>query len=288
MTNHLLVKATAPFILTALGVEEERLRAQGIAPETLATIYNDFVQRQQELNTIGAQVIATLQQAGEVHVLRYRVKDPLHLLRKVIRKKDEYPERSIDGLNYMDWINDLVGVRAIHLYKEAWRTTGQFIQDVWELKRPPIAYVHPEEDKAVVQQYQEAGFDIRPHSNGYRALHYVISTQPYKQRYYIEIQLRTLFEEGWSEIDHAIRYPDQHCNAIVRDLLTILNRFTGQADSIATFIQIMLEQIQTRIPLSMEQHHLLQDQLAALPITEEERQKLLQHLKRLSAGDQTP
>lgn len=286
MTNRLLPdKAFVPFILTSLGMKEETLRAQGIAPETLAAIYSDFVQRQQELNTIGAQVIATLQQAREVHVLRYRVKDPLHLLRKVIRKKDEYPERSIDGLNYMDWINDLVGVRAIHLYKEAWRTTGQFIQDVWELKRPPIAYVHPEEDKAVVQQYQEAGFDIRPHSNGYRALHYVISTKPYKQRYYIEIQLRTLFEEGWSEIDHAIRYPDHHCNAIVRDLLTIFNRFTGQADSIATFIRIMLEQIQHRVPLSKEQHKLLLSQIEALPVSGEERKLLSGRLRQLLHRD---
>ena len=37
----------------------------------------------------------------------------------------------------------------------------------------------------------------------YRSLHYIIK---YKG-YYVEIQGRTLFEEGWSEIDHDIVYP---------------------------------------------------------------------------------
>jgi putative GTP pyrophosphokinase len=283
--HHLPDKATVSFILTALGIEEEALRAQGIAPETLAAIYNDFVQRKQELTHVAAQVIATLQRAEDVHMLRYRVKDPIHLIRKVIRKKAEYPDRVIDEHNYMDWINDLVGVRAMHLYKASWQSTGKFIEETWELKRPPIAYVRAEEDALTVQQFSEAGFNIKPHPHGYRALHYVIRTQPYKQRYYIEIQLRTLFEEGWSEIDHAIRYPDLSCSAMVRDLLTILNRFTGHADSIASFIRILLEHLQARIPLSLEKHSLLRSQMEALPITEEERQKLHEHLRRLSEGD---
>lgn len=285
MTNHNLPeKATVPFILAALGIEEEALRAQGIAPETLAAIYNDFVQRQHELTNVAAQILATLQRAEEVHMLRYRVKDPIHLIRKVIRKKAEYPERVIDEHNYMDWINDLVGVRVMHLYKAFWQSTGKFIEEAWELKRPPIAYVRTEEDEATVQQFSDAGFNIKPHAYGYRALHYVIRTQPYKQRYYIEIQLRTLFEEGWSEIDHAIRYPDLSCSAMVRDLLTILNRFTGQADSIASFIRIMLEHLQARTPLTTQKHTLLQAHLEALPVTEEEKQKLQEHLQRLSEG----
>jgi putative GTP pyrophosphokinase len=40
-------------------------------------------------------------------------------------------------------------------------------------------------------------------------VHYVVRTQAKKQRYFVEIQLRTLFEEGWSEIDHAVRYPEE-------------------------------------------------------------------------------
>jgi putative GTP pyrophosphokinase len=286
MTNYNLPdKATVPFILTALNIKEEALRAQGIAPETLVAIYNDFVHRKQDLTNVAAQIIATFQQVEEVHMLKYRVKDPIHLIRKVIRKKAEYPDRSMDEHNYMDWLNDLVGVRVMHLYKESWQITGRFIEKTWDLKRPPIAYVHAEEGESTVQQFAKAGFTIKPHTYGYRALHYVIRTQPYKQRYHIEIQLRTLFEEGWSEIDHAIRYPDHHCSAIVRDLITILNRFTGQADSVASFIKIMLGYIRARKPLTVENYKYLNPHIETLPISEKEKRMLHAHLERILQND---
>ena len=37
----------------------------------------------------------------------------------------------------------------------------------------------------------------------YRSVHYIIKYEGV----YLEIQVRTLFEEGWGEVDHAILYP---------------------------------------------------------------------------------
>jgi ppGpp synthetase/RelA/SpoT-type nucleotidyltranferase len=280
-------KATLPLILAALNTEQETLRAQGIEPQTLVAIYNDFIQRKPELTDIAEMTTGTLLLAREVHAVRYRVKDPLHLLRKVIRKKSEYPERNIDEHNYLDWINDLVGVRVMHLYKELWRATGQFIQETWKLKRPPIAYVAAGESGPLVQQFIDAGYDIRQHAHGYRAVHFVICTQPNKQRYFVEVQLRTLFEEGWSEIDHAIRYPDHICSAFVRDLLNILNRMTGQADLMAAFIKSILNKAQGQALLTTEEKRQLLAQLEALPVTDVEKQRLHDHLQRMMAGGNT-
>lgn len=50
--------------------------------------------------------------------------------------------------------------------------------------------------------YDERLIDIKA-GGIYRSLHYIIK---YKG-YYVEVQGRTLFEEGWSEIDHDIVYP---------------------------------------------------------------------------------
>jgi len=36
-------------------------------------------------------------------------------------------------------------------------------------------------------------------------VHYLLVMQPTKQRYLCELQVRTIFEEGWSEVDHRIR-----------------------------------------------------------------------------------
>jgi putative GTP pyrophosphokinase len=268
-------------ILTSLGIAEAEWRAQGIAPQTLAAIYHDFLQRKSELLEIAAQTAQSLQHLPDVHAVRYRVKDPLHLLRKVIRKKTEYPDRHIDERNYIDWINDLAGVRVLYLYKSDWYTLGKQIQAKWDLKRSPIAYISPNTDENTVQDFNSTGADIRWHTHGYRAVHYVVRTQAGRQRYFVEIQLRTLFEEGWSEIDHSLRYPDHSCNAFVRDLLNLLNHFTGQSDQLASFIKTVLDKLQNHTPISEKEEALLQDQIKWIAIPDEEKQRLYHHLEAL-------
>ncbi|MDO6390596.1 RelA/SpoT domain-containing protein [Pontibacter sp. BT731] len=268
-------------ILTSLGIAEAEWRAQGIAPQTLVAIYHDFIQRKSELLEIAAQTSRSLQYLPDVHAVRYRVKDPLHLLRKIIRKKMEYPDRTIDEHNYVDWINDLAGVRVLYLYKASWQDIGQFIKDRWELKRPPIAYIGAGEADFVADEFAAAGCDIRRHDHGYRAVHFVIRTQPNRQRYFVEIQLRTLFEEGWSEIDHTIRYPDQSCSATVRELLTILNRLTSQSDQLASFIRVVFNLIYTSNQIPEEERSKLFAQLQALPISQAEKRRLQEQIQRI-------
>ncbi|MBD1399011.1 RelA/SpoT domain-containing protein [Pontibacter sp. JH31] len=268
-------------ILARLGIAEEEWHAQGIAPQTLVAIYHDFALRNQELTDIAAQTANTLQHEPAVHAVRYRVKDPVHLLRKIIRKKNEYPERTVDERSYLDWINDLVGIRVLYLYKESWREVGHFIKATWELKRTPIAYIGAEEAASVADEFTAAGCNIRRHDLGYRAVHFVISTQPNRQRYFAEIQLRTLFEEGWSEIDHNIRYPDHRCGAAIRELLTILNRLTSQSDQLASFTKFVLNTVYTSEQLTDNERSEVFAQLQALPISKAEKVRLHEQIDRL-------
>jgi len=287
------VQAILPFLLVELDTSEEELQAQGIRAEELAAIYSDFLDRQEELTSIAAYTSGLLMKVSEVHAVRYRIKDPIHLLRKVIRKKAEYPDRTIDQHSYLQWINDLAGIRVLHLYKESWASIGHYIEQTWELKRPPVAYLRESDEGPYVQELADAGCDIRRHHLGYRATHFVIKTQPNKQSYFVEVQLRTLFEEGWSEIDHTIRYPDHVCSTFVRDLLAILNRLTGNADDMATFIKSFSNKAQEHSAKlqtgwwTEEEQAALKDQVEKLPITPEEKQRLHDHLQRMMAGGST-
>ncbi|MHC2990570.1 hypothetical protein OB13_02825 [Pontibacter sp. HJ8] len=271
------IQAPLSFILAELNTSEEKLRAQGIHPEELVNIYNDYLTRQAELNGIAAYTSNTIMKARGVHAVRYRVKDPVHLLQKIIRKKAEYPERVINQQNYLQWINDLAGVRVLYLYKESWSGIGRYIQEVWELKRPPVAYIG-NDDGLLVREFAEAGCTIRQHHLGYKAVHFVIRTQPNRQAYFVEVQLRTLFEEGWSEVDHTIRYPEHTCNAFVRELLTILNHLTGQADAVAGFMRKLLPNApghtQILTLLTNENRTRLKAHIKKLPIAEAEKQRL--------------
>ena len=65
----------------------------------------------------------------------------------------------------------------------------------------------------------------------YRSLHYIIK---YKG-YYVEIQGRTLFEEGWGEVDHDIIYKEAHDDEMLKDYSKLLNRLSGLADEMSSY-----------------------------------------------------
>ena len=55
----------------------------------------------------------------------------------------------------------------------------------------------------------------------------------------MEIQGRTLFEEGWSEIDHDIVYPYYKDDEMLKDFSTLLNRLSGMADEMSSYFRRM-------------------------------------------------
>ena len=55
----------------------------------------------------------------------------------------------------------------------------------------------------------------------------------------MEIQGRTLFEEGWSEIDHDIVYPYFKDDEMLTDFSTLLNRLSGMADEMSSYFRRM-------------------------------------------------
>lgn len=65
----------------------------------------------------------------------------------------------------------------------------------------------------------------------YRSVHYIVTYQGI----YIEIQIRTLFEEGWGEIDHDILYPCQKDNPMLLEFSELLNRLSGMGDEMEAF-----------------------------------------------------
>ncbi|TPE42702.1 RelA/SpoT domain-containing protein [Pontibacter mangrovi] len=270
---------TLSAILGRLGTSERALHDLELDPQALLHIYHDYRERQPELQRIGALVAGMLAGQSEVHSVQYRIKDPLHLLHKIIRKKREYPERNFNQHTYLSLINDLVGVRALHLYRESWLHTSRYVQRMWPLKRPPYAYVGGGENEQHLHSLARLGCQLFAHPQAYKAIHFVIETQPARQRYYAEVQLRTVFEEGWSEIDHTIRYPFRVNNPQLDRLLQLLNKLTSQADNLASLIHTLahaLGELPSDPSVGHQQYTLqqLQSYITGLPLKKAERQQL--------------
>ncbi len=185
-----------------------------------------------------------------VHSVRYRVKDPNSLVEKIIRKKIEQPGRKINLENYQQEINDLIGIRILHTFKNDWYSINGFIRERFKLKKSekPIVYYREGDDNHFLDLCKKNGCKKLKHKKNYRSVHYTILTQLTKELHFAEIQVRTIFEEGWSEIDHKIRYSFKgHAATPFDSELSSLNGIAGEADNIASTIRKREEEEQGKI-----------------------------------------
>ena len=243
--------------LRAYNIDEADFKAANVPWEELAAIYDDYLSIEGKLRGIGKEFVNDylydIERAG-IHSYRYRTKSPGHLLEKIIRKRSEHPGRfdHIDRTNYHKYIPDLIGIRVFFLYREDWIYFHNYITTVFEndpenyvedrirdFDEDPEHFYIAERPKVYRRNgdtriYDEELIDIK--SDGiYRSLHYIIKYRGY----YVEIQGRTLFEEGWSEIDHDIVYPYFKDDEMLKDFSTLLNRLSGMADEMSSYFRRM-------------------------------------------------
>ena len=227
-------------------INELAFKETGLNWTELENIYNDYFVFKEELETTAIMLFNKLMKSQKVHSVRYRIKDPEHLIEKIIRKKIESKESNLTIENYTEELTDLIGLRALHLFKEDWEVVNDFITATWNLKRKPLANYRKGDSEQIIRFFQEKGCEPKEHKYGYRSIHYIIETQPGKQKHYAEIQVRTIFEEAWAEIDHTIRYPYDLENPIFFQFLLILNRLSGSADEMGSFIQYLKGELQVK------------------------------------------
>jgi putative GTP pyrophosphokinase len=179
-----------------------------------------------------------------VHTVRYRVKDIDHLLEKIERKnlEDSFKDNAqkkgnISSENIFQRITDIAGVRVLHLHFSQFEQIHNAIMNKvregeYILVENPKAYTwDPESDKYFKQ------FDLQTEikESFYTSIHYVLKPNSTGIAT-CEVQVRTLLEEVWGEIDHTMNYPkptmDEHCKEQIRVLARLVGAGSHLANSI--------------------------------------------------------
>ncbi|MBS7816713.1 GTP pyrophosphokinase [Wohlfahrtiimonas chitiniclastica] len=221
-------------------ISKEDFEKSTILIDTLQAIANDYQANYLTLLDEAEYIAKKIQRCKNVHSVRWRIKNTTHLLKKIIRKRNEaipsakYQDISVD--NYKTTITDLIGVRAIYLFKNDWVPVHKHILSKWEIKEDePIKIYHREGDTMSFYDDYDCNLEVHPYS--YRSTHYIVpAAKIQSQPVYCEIQTRTIFEEGWSEIDHEVRYPDFSEDVNLISYLNVFNRLAGSADEMGSYV----------------------------------------------------
>lgn len=164
--------------------------------------------------------------APYVHSVKSRLKDPEHLKEKLIRKSTVEDPVTVENL--YSKITDFSGVRVLLLHQQQFDEVKSAIdwrigKKEWVLVEPPKAYTW---DPEAQKYFESMGLKTYRKESSYTSVHYLIK-QYEDSTIYCEIQIRTLFEEIWGEVDHAINYPEGTSNAGCRDQILVLAKLIG-------------------------------------------------------------
>jgi len=241
--------------LKRYNISAESFASTGISWEMLEEIRAHYLQIRDELEPTARQIVNILHKTAKIHSVRYRIKDPEHLMAKIIRKRIGEPQLIINRGNYQREITDLIGIRVLHLFKEDWGDIHSFILRSWNLLKAPVAYVRRGDAAGYINSFLANGCRIEEHPYGYRSVHYLLKSLVSGKEQISEVQVRTLFEEAWSSIDHHVRYPYEPRNVLLNELLVILNRLAGSADELGSYIIFLQEKLKAMDPSFLEGEH---------------------------------
>jgi putative GTP pyrophosphokinase len=176
-----------------------------------------------------------------IHSVKWRVKDPDHLRDKLKRKmraaKASEEAFDITKENLFSKINDLAGFRILHLYTRQMEHINKALLELFEEARyplieGPIARTWDDESRSY---FNEIGIETKDSPSMYTSVHYIIENNS-RTKYTCELQVRTLMEEVWGEVDHTINYPHPVESVACREQIKVLARVTSSCSRLVDSI----------------------------------------------------
>jgi putative GTP pyrophosphokinase len=151
-----------------------------------------------------------------LHTIIYRIKDELRIIEKIDKQNNELEAGAsqITEKNYQTRVGDLLGVRMICLRLSDIEKVAAYLRLLSEEKI--LHFVKGPDQKRSFILPVDPGESISDGKDltysGYSSIHYQVklgenSDAPSGlEDFQFELQLRTILEEAWGEIDHKYRY----------------------------------------------------------------------------------
>lgn len=198
-------------------------------------ILTEYESKKDTIDLFRGQLLAAIEASGDlssvIHSVKSRAKDPDHLREKLLRKLERDGSAfDITPENLLVKINDLAGIRILHLHTRQISNIDDclkriFDEQKYELLEGPFARTWDDESRALFESW---GIETQESPTMYTSVHYVVGSAS-RTTVTCEIQVRTLMEEVWGEVDHAVNYPSPSDSRACREELKVLARVTSSA-----------------------------------------------------------
>lgn len=242
--------------LNKYAITKNQFEEADISWEELCAIAEDYAARLEGFYEVRdlflKEFIENQEEQTGLHSYRTRIKTPEHLVEKIIRRRIEnyLKYKDINRENYLKFVTDIIGFRGLLLYREDWVIFHKHLLSYFENRPEWYVYdcLRDFEESRDRYMVEAPKVHMRPGDFGDIYADWIASDNIYDQKYYrsvhyilkyrgtyLEIQVRTLFEEGWGEIDHHILYPYKKRDPMLTEFSELLNRLAGMGDEMASF-----------------------------------------------------
>lgn len=212
--------------------------AAGYSESELRPILEDYEKQRPHYLEIAQEYALKIGTFQGVHSIRSRVKTVGSFCEKILRKND--PRRpKVCISNYQVEIQDLIGIRALYVFPDEFAIVCDQIYHEFSPRffgNPSVRY-RKGDNLEIFKKYFPESHVIYPETDDdYRSIHYIFQHRDPDVR--VELQIRTIFEEGWSEINHRTVYGmESSPNATtLRVLSPILSRLVGTCNDVSSLI----------------------------------------------------
>jgi len=192
-----------------------------------------------------------------IHSLKWRVKEPAHLREKLERKIEaagmEGRAFEITEDNLFLKINDLAGIRLLHLHTRQMDKIHRHLSEAFEEGQYPIVEgpIAKTWDNETRDYFKKIGIQTEDSNSLYTSVHYVIQSNS-RTKYTCEIQVRTLAEELWGEVSHSFNYPNPTRSIACGEQIKVLARVTSSCSRLVDSVYLSRREYEEKIvaPLS--------------------------------------
>jgi len=209
-----------------------------------------YVENQPLVSQFQSQLLTSLQGSSDlmqhVHSIKGRLKDPEHLRDKLKRRAEDLRRDrkpfDVEPENLLTQINDLAGIRILHLYTRQIAKIDAALRNIlheqrFSLLEGPFARTWDDESRSF---FAACGIETQESPSLYTSVHYVVGSAS-RTMITCEIQVRTLMEEVWGEVDHSMNYPHEVESLACREQLKVLARVTSSATRLVDSIFVTLD-----------------------------------------------